>query len=84
MEYGSPSHQHANVTALWTFEDVQPSSCYNIAMQLKNSVDVIEKEFCNICQEFPLNATAMFTYSMVGSEVCLNLNLRQIYFVRFS
>nr|XP_034332900.1 uncharacterized protein LOC117691283 [Crassostrea gigas] len=55
--------------ALWTFEDVQPSSCYNIAMQLNNSVDVIEKEFCNICQEFPLNATAMFTYSMVDSEI---------------
>lgn len=53
-------------------------------MQLNNSVDVIEKEFCNICQEFPLNASAMFTYSMVGSEVCLNLNLRHIYFVRFS
>lgn len=56
---------------LWTFEDVQPSSWYNIAMKLNNSVDDIEKEFSNICLALAVNATAMFTYSMVASEVCL-------------
>lgn len=55
--------------ALWTFGNVAPASCDSIAMKLNDSVDVIQEEFSNTCQEMAVNATTMFSYSMVASEV---------------